>query len=70
MAKGRSSRNNSDSDSDSDLSDDLTFDGLSSKVQKLEDDLCSQVKLLCRVFHVNKYLNLKLENSFAEISSL
>jgi hypothetical protein len=49
MAKGKSSRNNSDSDSDSDLSDDLAYDGLSSKVYKLEDALCSQDKLLCRV---------------------
>jgi hypothetical protein len=64
MAKGRSSRNNSD------VSDDLTYDDLSSKVHKLEDALCSQNKLLCRVFHENKDLNLKLENSFAEIASL
>jgi hypothetical protein len=41
MAKGRSSCNNSDSDSDSDVSDDLTYDGLSSKVHKLDDALCS-----------------------------
>jgi hypothetical protein len=52
MAKGRSSQNNSDFDSDSDVSDDLTYDGLSSKVYKLEDALCSQDKLLCRVFFV------------------
>jgi hypothetical protein len=45
MAKGKSSQNNSDSD----LSDDLAYDGLSSKVYKLEDALCSQDKLLCRV---------------------
>jgi hypothetical protein len=68
MAKGRSSWNNSDSESD--VSDDLTYDGLSSKVHKLEDTLCSQDKLLCRVFHENKDLNHKLENSFAEIASL
>jgi hypothetical protein len=62
MTKGGSSRNNSDSDSDfdSDVSDDLTYDGLSSKVHKLEDSLCSQDKLLCRVFHEKKDLNLKL----------
>jgi hypothetical protein len=40
MARGRSLRNNSDSDSD--VSDDLTYDSLSSKVHKLEDALCSQ----------------------------
>jgi hypothetical protein len=39
-------------------------------VHKLEDALCSQDKLFCRVFHKNKDLNLKLENSFAEIASL
>jgi hypothetical protein len=32
MIKGGSSRNNSDSDSNCDVSDDLTYDGLSSKV--------------------------------------
>jgi hypothetical protein len=70
MTKGGSSRNNSVSDSDSDVSDDLTYDGLSCKVHKLEDVLCSQDKLLCRVLHENINLNLKLENSFAEIASL
>jgi hypothetical protein len=66
MTKGGSSRN----DSNSDVSDDLTYNGLSSKVHKPEDALCSQDKLLCRVFRENKDLNLKLENSFAEIASL
>jgi hypothetical protein len=64
--KGGSSWNKSDSD----VSDDLTYDGLSSKVHKLKDALCSQDKLLCRVFCENKDFNLKLENSFAEIASL
>jgi hypothetical protein len=41
IAKGRSSRNNSDPDSDSDVIDDLTYDGFSSKMHKLEDALCS-----------------------------
>jgi hypothetical protein len=58
MTKGGSSRN--DSDSNSNVSDDLTYNGLSSKVHKLEDALCSQ----------DKDLNLKLENSFVEIASL
>jgi hypothetical protein len=70
MTKGGSSWNNSDSDIDFDVSDDLTYDGLSSKVHKLVDALFSQDKLLCIVFHENKYLNLKLENSFVEIASL
>jgi hypothetical protein len=68
MAKVRSSRNNSNSDSV--VSDDLTYDGLSSKLHKLDDVLCSQDKLLCKVFCENKDLNLKLENSFAEIAFL
>jgi hypothetical protein len=68
MTKGGFSR--SDSDSDSDVSDDLTYNGLSSNVHKLEDALCSQDMLLCQVFQENKNLNLKLENSFAEIASL
>jgi hypothetical protein len=72
MTMGGSSRNssNSDSNSDSDVSNDLTYDGLCSKVHKLEDALCSQDKLLCRVFHEYKDLNLKFENTLAEIASL
>jgi hypothetical protein len=68
MAKGRSSRN--DSNFDSDVSHNLIYDGLSSKVHKLEDALCSQDKMLSRVFCENKDLNLKIESSFAEIASL
>jgi hypothetical protein len=70
MTKEGSSRNNSDPDFDSDVSDDLTYDGLSSKVHKLEDALCSKDKLLCRVFCENKDLNPKHENSFVKIASL
>jgi hypothetical protein len=62
----KSLRNNSDSN----VSDDLSFESLSSKVIELENALCNQDKLLCRVFPENKNLNLKLENSFAEIASL
>jgi hypothetical protein len=65
---GKSSPN--DSDSDSDVSDDLSFESLSSMVVDLENDLCNQDKLLRKVFHENKKLNLKLENSFVEIASL
>jgi hypothetical protein len=68
MTKGGSSWNNFDSDFD--VCDDLTYDCLSSKVHKLEDALCSQDKLLCRVFRENKDLNLKLENCFTKIASL
>jgi hypothetical protein len=70
MAKGRSSQNNSDSNSGSDVSDDLIYDGLSSKVHKFEHALVCQDKLLCRVFCENKGINLKLENYFAEMVSL
>jgi hypothetical protein len=56
--------------SNSDVSDDLTYNGISSKVHTLEDAMCSQDKLLCIVFHENKDLNFKLENSFVEIASL
>jgi hypothetical protein len=65
---GKSSRN--DSNSDSDVSDDLSFKSLSSKVVELENSLCNQDKFLCKVFCENKKLNLRLENSFAEIASL
>jgi hypothetical protein len=54
----------------SDVSDDLSFESLSSKVVELENALCSQNKLLCKVFCENKKLNLELENSLAKISSL
>jgi hypothetical protein len=59
-----------DSDFDSDVSDDLSFKSLSSKIVELENALCNQDKLLCKVFCENKKLNLQLKNSFAEIASL
>jgi hypothetical protein len=65
---GKSSPN--DSDSNSDVCDNLCFGSISSKVVELENALCNQDKLLCKVFCENKKLNLKLENSFAEITSL
>jgi hypothetical protein len=57
-------------DFDSDISDDLSFESLSSRVVKLVNALCNQDKLLCKVFCGNKKLNLEMENSFAEIASL
>jgi hypothetical protein len=63
---GKSSRNISDPNSDG--SDDLSFESL--RVTKLENVLCNQDKLLCKVFHENKKLNLELENYFSEIASL
>jgi hypothetical protein len=65
---GMSSRNISDSDSD--ISDDLSFESLSLGVAKLEIALCNQDKLLCKVFHENKMLNLELESSYSKIASL
>jgi hypothetical protein len=62
---GKSSPN----DSNTDVSVDLSFESLSSKVVELENALCNQDKLLCKVFRENKKLNLELENSFAEIAS-
>jgi hypothetical protein len=59
MTKGGSLQNNSKSDSD--VSDDLTYDGLSSKVHKLENSLCSQDNLLYRFFVRTKFLILSLK---------
>jgi regulator of replication initiation timing len=66
MTKGGSSWNVSDSD----VSEDLSFESLSLKVAKLENALCNQDKLLCKVFRENKKLNLELESSFSKIASL
>jgi hypothetical protein len=65
---GKSLRNVSNSDSD--VSDDLSFESLSLRVAELENALCNQDKLLCKVFRENKKLNLELESSFSEIASL
>jgi hypothetical protein len=58
------------SDSDSDVSDDSSPEGLSLQVAELENALCNQDKLLGKVFHKNKKLNLELESSFSKIASL
>jgi hypothetical protein len=55
---------------DSDVSEDLSFESLSIKVAELENALCNQDKLLCKVFRENKKLNLELKSSFSEIASL
>jgi hypothetical protein len=65
---GKSSRHISDSDSN--VSDDSSPESLSSRVVELENALCNQDKLLCKIFHENKRLNLELESSFSEIASL
>jgi hypothetical protein len=66
MAK--SSRNVSDSDSG--VSHDLSFESLSLRAAELENALCNQDKLFCKVLCENKKLNLELESSFSKISSL
>jgi hypothetical protein len=58
------------SDSDSKVSDDSSSEGLSLRVAELENALCNQDKLLCKIFHENKKMNLELESSFSEIASL
>jgi hypothetical protein len=58
------------SDSDSYVSDDLSPDGLSFRFIELENVLCNQDKLLCKIFHENKKLNLELKSGFSEIVSL
>jgi hypothetical protein len=63
---GKSSRHVSDSD----VSDDSSPESLSSRVVELENTLCNQDKLLCKIFRENKRLNLELESSFSEIASL
>jgi hypothetical protein len=65
---GKSSWN--DSDFNSDISNDLFFESLSSKIVELENALWNQDKLLCKIFHENKKLNLELENAFAKFASL
>jgi hypothetical protein len=65
---GKSSRQISDSNSN--VSDDLSPESLSLRVIELENALCNQDKLLCKVFHENKRLNLELESVFSKISSI
>jgi hypothetical protein len=65
---GKSSRNISDSNSD--VSDDSSPESLSLRVIELENAICNQDKLLCKIFCENKKLNLELESSFSEIASL
>jgi hypothetical protein len=56
--------------SDSDVSDDSSPESLSLRVIELENVLCNQDKLLCKVFRESKKLNLELESAFFEIASL
>jgi hypothetical protein len=45
-------------------------ESLSLRVIELENALCNQDKLLCKIFHENKKLNIELESAFSEIASL
>jgi hypothetical protein len=65
---GKSSRHISDSDFD--VSDDSSREGLSLRVIELENALCNQDKLFCKVFRENKKLNLELQSASSEIASL
>jgi hypothetical protein len=63
---GKSSRNISNSD----VSDDLSPESFSLRVVEIENTLCNQDQLFCKVFCENKKLNLELESVFSEIASL
>jgi hypothetical protein len=65
---GKASRHMSDFDSD--VSDDSSPESLSSRVVKLDNVLCNQDRLLCKIFHENKKLNLELEGASSEIATL
>jgi hypothetical protein len=65
---GKSARHISDSGSN--VSNDLSPDDLSLRVIELENALCNQDKLLCKVFCENKKLNFELESASSEIASL
>jgi hypothetical protein len=65
---GKASRHISDSDSD--VSDDSSPESLSLRAVELENALCNQDKLLCKVFRENKKLNLELKSASSEIASL
>jgi hypothetical protein len=63
---GKSSRHISDSN----ISDDSSPESLDLRVVELENALCNQDKLLCKIFRENKKLNLELESAFSKITSL
>jgi hypothetical protein len=63
----KSSRNISNYDTN--VSDDLSPESVSLRLAKLENALCNQDKLLCKVFCENKKLNIEFESVFSEIAS-
>jgi hypothetical protein len=56
--------------SGSDVSDNLSPEGLFLRVIELENVLCNQDKLVCKIFRENKKLNLELESASSEIATL
>jgi hypothetical protein len=48
----------------------VAFSGPSPLVVELENALCDQDKLLCKIFYENKKLNLELESASSEIAFL
>jgi hypothetical protein len=58
------------SNSDSDVSDDSSPESLSLSVIELENALCNQDKLVCKIFRENKKLNLELESASSKIATL
>jgi hypothetical protein len=65
---GKASRHISDSDSD--VSDESSPKSHSLRAVELENVLCNQDKLFCKVFRENKKLNLELKCASSEIASL
>jgi hypothetical protein len=65
---GKSSRHISNSHSD--VSDDSSPESLSLRVVELENVICNQDKLLCKIFRENKKLNLELKSASSKIASL
>jgi hypothetical protein len=63
---GKSSRHINDSD----VSDDSSPESPSFRVIELENALCNQDKLLCKIFRENKRLNLELESASSKIATL
>jgi hypothetical protein len=55
---------------DSDVSNDSSPESPSLRVIELENALCNQDKLFCKIFRENKRLNLELESASFEIATL
>jgi hypothetical protein len=49
------------------VSDDLSSKSVSLRIVELENAICNQDKLLCKVFRENKKSNLELESAFLKL---